>query len=71
MHKYTTALQKTVTSCPLPGTDLRVGLVGLGPGAPTKSVMVRCYIGQLISFRDYNRGPFVVIFAASYFPFCD
>ena len=52
-----------------PGTDLRVGLVGLGPhilGAPTKSVLVRFYTRQIILFRDY-RGPYVVRFGANYF----
>ena len=52
-----------------PGTDLRVGLVGLGPhilGDPTKSVLVRFYTRQIILSRDY-RGPYVVRFGANYF----
>ena len=50
------------------GTDLRVGLVGLGPhilGAPTKSVLFRFYIRKLMLFRNY-RGPFVVRLATNF-----
>ena len=69
-QNYNQNIKESATD-PRSGMDLRVGLVGLGPGpphfgGPTKLILVRFYTRQLISCRDY-RGTFVVRFGANYF----